>query len=730
VLVILAGLAVPMAAIAQPGGGAGASGGSGGAGSAGGTTTMARASADKLSADVPIKRITLYRSGVGYFERSGTVDGSADVQLRFTTEQVNDILKSMVLLDLDGGKIESVSYGSKEPLSKRLASFGINISGNPSVPDLLNQLRGAPIKVATSGSEVSGTILGVEQRPSVPAANAPSVNVPYVNLVTGAGVKSVAISEIVTFDILDKELAGELNKALSALAEYRADRTKTVDMRFSGAGSRRVVVGYVHEMPVWKTSYRLVLPDDDGAGGKAPPRDGKDGQLVMQGWAIVENTTDQDWSNVGLSLVSGRPVSFQMDLYEPLFTTRPWVSVPTIPGVNPRAFAGGMDESKKVEAMAMERRERSVGRSAPDAMPVAPAPTMAMAGSSARLAAVAESAVTAEELANYSPAARAQAAEVGEVFQYQLDTPISIERQRSAMLPILSTNIPGRRVSIFNASDNSEHPMRGVEITNESNLQILPGPISVFDGAAYAGDAQINHVSKGEKRLLAYSMDLDVGVQTSNDSASNLVKVRIVDGLFEQTTKSRMSTTYTFDNKDAKRGRVVILEHPKQYGGWELVDTTSPSETTSSLLRFNLELGAGKKAAFKVTHEQTSAQSIGVTNIDMPNVVSFHKAGKLSDRVLAAMREVAKKQAEINDLGRSIDQANEKRAEIERERGSISGSIVTIDRTSDLYRSYISKLTEQMKEADGLKDRRDRDQAKMNQLQTEFNEYVRSLNVE
>ena len=250
---------------------------------------------------LPVRKIMLYRSGVGYFERSGEVMGDSEVQLRFNTDQINDILKSMVLLDLNGGRIDSVSYGSKEPLAKRLASFGINIADNPGAGELLQRLRGTPVKISMPDGEFSGTIMNVEQRPTVyqnggaNGGGATVHNLPWINLVTKDGVKSFNLANSTGFQILDAALAEELNKALGALAEYRADRTKTVDLRFAGTGNRRVVVGYVHEMPVWKTSYRVVLPDVDASGATK-------GQLNVQGWAIVENTTDQDWNGVQLSL--------------------------------------------------------------------------------------------------------------------------------------------------------------------------------------------------------------------------------------------------------------------------------------------------------------------------------------------------------------------------------------------------------------------------------------------
>lgn len=699
-------------------------------------TAMAQGAAGARAGDVaaeavPIRKITLYRSGVGYFERSGRIEGDAELQLRFNTDQINDILKSMVLLDRGGGRIDAVSYGSKEPLARRLASFGVDISGNPSIPDLLSQLRGAPIRVS-AGEQIQGTILGIEQRVVPPTGKDDRVRTePFLNLVTPDGLRSIAISGISSFVILDKELAGELNKALATLAEYRADRSKTVDIHFSadgakGPGPREVVVGYIHEMPVWKTSYRLILPDESP---KETP-DAKPASVAIQGWAIVENNTDQDWTDVRLALVSGRPVSFQMDLYEPLYVFRPMIPVPTIPGVAPRAYQGGVDERLGIAIESAPRSEADFSRrSAPardakaaasKAPPPAP-PTAGYAG------------VSADDMASYSARAQAAAGEVGEVFQYELEAPVTIERQRSAMIPILTASISGRRVSIFNLADGSEHPMRGVEITNDSDLQLLPGPIAVFDGAdgksAYAGDAQIGHIGQGDKRLLAYAVDLDVSVLTESTSSANITRIRIVEGMFEQTVKTESRTSYAFKNADEKRPRTIVVEQAKLHG-WKLVRPEKPIEETQSLYRFEVPVESGKTATLSVLQERVESQRVGLTNYDFATIVQFHRDGKLSDKVMEAMREVSRRQGEITRAEREVQELDRQITEINQDQSRIRENMARIDKTSQLYTRYMTKLSDQETKLEELNDSRKQAQGKLDGLRNELNAYIRSLNVE
>jgi len=212
-----------------------------------------------------------------------------------------------------------------------------------------------------------------------------------------------------------------------------------------------------------------------------------------------------------------------------------------------------------------------------------------------------------DDFANYSQQAQATAAEVGEVFQYQVDQPVSIERQRSAMIPIITTNIPGRRVSIFNSADGSEYPRRGVEIKNTGNLQLLPGPISVIDGSAYAGDAQVGQIPKGDKRLLSYALDLNVTAINKAERNDTITSLKINDGLLLITSKLVNTTTYEFTNKDSARDRTLIVEHNK-WDGWKLVEPSKPSEETKDLYRFEMDIASGKTGKLEVRQEMVQTQ--------------------------------------------------------------------------------------------------------------------------
>jgi hypothetical protein len=707
VLVACSGLAIAPAGLAQE------------------RANLPAAATQRDAGHLPIERITLYRSGVGAFERRGLVDGDATIPLRFKTEQINDVIKSMMVLDLSRGKgrIDGISYGSKEPLSRRLAAFGIDISDNPAAGEILQRLRGTPVRLVLPEGAVSGTIMNVEKRPTVYAGGGEKGTVvhdlPWINLITDTGVRSINLTTVTGFEILDEELAAELSKALGALAEHRADRTKSVDVHLSGEGAREIVVAYVQEAPVWKTSYRLILPDPPK--GKEPAPSAAD-RFTIQGWAIVENTTDDDWKDVSLALVSGRPVSFRMDLYEPLFVFRPEVPVPTVPGVMPRVYAEGRLDAP-MEQVANKRMD---GR-ARMAMPAPSAPAAAE-GAEISNGFRAQGGATSDDLANYAAAAQARAVEAGEVFQYELDHPVTIERQRSAMLPILASGIEGRRVSIFNPSDGGQHPMRGVEVTNSTGLQLIPGPISVFDAGSYAGDAQIGHVGEGDKRLLAYAVDLDVSYTREENSHETTRRIKIVRGSFDFSIMRQSISRYTFNNKD-DRPRTLIIEQPR-HQGWTLAKPEKPYETTDSLYRFEQPIEAGKIAPFEVVQERIESRTIGLMQIDLPTLLTYARSGQVSEKVIDAFKEAARLQAVVGDLERQIAELEKSQRDIQTDQGRIRENMRGIDSQSALYSRYMTKLTEQETTLEGLQQSLASARQSLLAAQKAFNDYVADLSVE
>src|SRR5262245_25501966 len=418
---------------------------------------------EKSNADIPIKRVVMFSSGVAFFEHAGQVDGNAQVEMKFDVKDINDLLKSMVLQDEGGGRISTVSYGSKDPLTRTLATFSIDLTQNPTLADLLNQIRGEQIEI-DAPTKISGTILGVEKRDVPAGKDGATVEAAYLNLLTDDGLRSVALEGVGRIKLKNEKLDAELRQALLVLATSKSQDKKAVSLSFLGQGKRPVRVGYIQEAPIWKTSYRLVLSDND------PP--------FLQGWAIVENTTESDWNDVGLTLVSGRPISFVMDLYEPLYVDRPEVKPELFASLRPRTYdqdmaakeaefrAARTDEAAPLSDALGRRSGVTAGRA------LARGRGGAMGGMGGGMPGAGQSAAgllaEREELSalNLQQGVQsvAQAANVGELFRYAIATPVKLERGKSAMLPIVNESVKGEKLSIYNELTHVKHPLNGLRL--------------------------------------------------------------------------------------------------------------------------------------------------------------------------------------------------------------------------------------------------------------------------
>lgn len=675
-------------------------------------------------ADLPIRRITLYRSGVASFERSGRLSGDATLRLRFENAQVNDVLKSLVAADLSGkGTVQGVSYASNAPLARRLAAFGINLGDDPSMASLLGRLRGAEIKISSANGNVTGTILGAEMREEASGNAQKTIHVPFLNVVGQGGIQSVNLFDARSIELADPDLQAELMKALTAIAQQRQEQSRSLAVSFAGTGDRDVAVMYTHESPVWKASYRVLLDEN------APTR--------LSGWAIIENTTDEDWADVRLSLVSGRPVSFTMDLQEPLFAYRPSVAVPSVGGMMPRIYEDAVqdrfasqDKAKdELQAagrkMSIANRGQSVegrrGQGSTESPAAAPAFEQSMRERDGAIGGALSS----------SMSTGADAAVTGEVFHYDVSTPITIARQSSAMIPIVGADIKTRRVSILSPgpANQTRYPMRGMELTNSTDLQLLPGPLAIYDSGVYAGDSMIEQIGPGDTRLISYATDLEVVAVTEETSSSDMKRLRIVQGSFEMRSVSTQATTFKLRNKNEKASRTVILEQPR-FGGFRLAESLKPTSETASLYRFEVELKPGEKRDFTVVQESAGTTTLGINAYDDRTILAWQQSGKVSPKVLDTFREVAKRQAAIKNLERKSADLDAEWKRISDDQNRTRSNMQAIDRNSDLYARYMKKLGEQETQGEQIGADNINTRNELRKQQDELNKFLSDLTVE
>ena len=654
-----------------------------------------------LAADapLPLESVVLFTSGVGYFQHAGEVTGDATVEMQFAADDVNDLLKSMVVLDRDGGAA-TVTYASRDPVTKTLGTFAVNLTDNPSLGDLLGRLRGQKVEL-DAASPVAGTIVGVEKR-RLEAGKDQTVEKQFLTLLTSEGLRTLALDAVTRIKLVDARLQGELEKALAVLALATDNEKKGVAIAFTGKGPRNVVVGYVQESPIWKTSYRLVL-DGDAAATKAR----------LQGWAIVENTTDADWRNVRMALVSGRPISFVMDLYQPLYVPRPFVEPELYASLRPQVYGQTMSDADKQLALAgrqldergarggLARREMAKGVPAAPAAMAADGAIAMDAVSGVRGGAPRESAIAG--IAAMQTAAAGS--DLGELFRYEIEKPVTLERQRSAMLPIVAAEVEAERVAIYDERVLARHPLSGLRLKNTTGLHLMQGPLTVYDqagGGSYSGDARIEDMAPDTERLVSYAVDLDVEVAARGEGrAEEIVNVRLVKGTLFAARK--LARAKVFEVKNSGKNAVkVLLEHPLE-GGWTLVAPETPEEKTRDRYRFAVVAEPGKPVTLEVAEEMPIEETQVLTNLDDDAILFYSRAKATSPAVREALAEVVRRKREIEQLVRDKGVREQEIATIDQEQARIRGNMGALDRTSDLFNQYVRKFADQEKRIETLR---------------------------
>jgi hypothetical protein len=680
------------------------------------TPTSAQEANDASAGKVPIKRVVLFSSGVGYFEHQGQVDGDATVDFKFNVEDINDLLKSMVVQDLGGGQVSTVTYGSRDPITKTLKTFAIDLTSNPTLGDLLAQIRGEAIEI-DAPTQLRGTIVGVEKQKKSLGENE-TIEIELLTLLTDEGLRRIPLDSIGRIKLANEGLDGELRQALAVLATGHATDKKTVSLQFLGDGARDVRVGYIQEAPVWKTSYRLVLDDED--------------KPFLQGWAIVENTTESDWQEVQLNLVSGRPISFVMDLYSPLYAPRPVVVPELYASLRPQTYERDllmekMEAAEPEERMRQESLSRSMRRGMESSAPAqAPAGGMGGAGLAAGRAEYAFSDFDAAALGK-SVATAAQGAEVGELFQYDIANPVVLARQSSAMLPIINDSLEGKKVSIYNPGVHAKHPLNGIELKNTSDLHLMQGPVTVFDGGVYAGDARIPDLAPAGEQLLSYALDLDVeAAPTSDARPQQLVSARIEKGVLFADYRQERTNSYRLKNSGG-REKSVLVEHGID-PAWKLM-TPEPTEKTRGVYRFAVAIPAGKSADLKIREEQTIRQSVAITNLDDAAMGIYLSAKEVSEPVKTALREVVRRKIELGKLQRRKQQLEQEVAVIAQEQERIRNNMRSIDRNTDLYNRYVKKFNEQEDQIERYREETRTLEEQITEMQRSLDEYLVGLDL-
>jgi hypothetical protein len=489
-------------------------------------------------------------------------------------------------------------------------------------------------------------------------------------------------------------------------------------------------LGYVVETPIWKCSYRLILADstDESATATRPTlADGK-----IQGWAIVENQTDNDWNNVQLSLISGRPISFVEDLYQPLYIPRPVVEPDLFASLRPPIYENGIDADAPAKQSFFGGGFGGGGRGGQNvAANRALADELFAHRQDLRRAQNMQSGASIQAPAmnpTASVATLASASNVGELFEYTVGS-VTLPRQRSAMIPIITDPIEVERVSIYNQSVMPRNPLNGARVKNTTKKHLLAGPITVIDDSTYAGDAQIDNLPPGQERLLSYGVDLQMTVDAKDNHQENEIQAgKIYKGILYVTHKLVQTQNYLVENR-SDRDKALIIEHPRLGGDWALVDTVSPYEKTDAVYRFRESAPAGKTAKLTVKEQLVQDENVAILDADPGPLDYYRQQGAIPKPVADALAKVIAMKSAMTDTQRQIDEEQKHLSSITNEQSRIRDNLKSVKDSTQYYTRLMSKLNDQEDDIEKTQKAMADLQKQLETQRRELENYLANLNV-
>ena len=654
-----------------------------------------------VAQDLVLKRVMLSSGGLGYFEYEASVEGDAVLKLTVALEQVDDVLKSLVVYD-DKGGVGGLSLPGREPLKQAFKDLPFDEEALASPASLLATLKGAQISVG-GGRAMSGRVVSVEPETATTNDGKTTIRRTRVTLLTDRGLQQFILEDAENLQFAEAALRDKIGQALMAIQANRAREARTIDLSARGQGKRTIRVAYIVEAPVWKASYRMTLPGDNAA------------RAGLQGWATVENLSGQDWKNIELTLVSGRPVAFHQALYEAYYVTRPEIPVEVAGRLMPNVDRGGV----------------RLREAAPPPPPPAPAPMPSNQKSMFQER-------SASAPAMMPPPAAAGAADQFEATDaatqvvFRFPRPVSVENGRTLSIPILDRQVPASRLALYQPDAASRNPLAAVRLTNDGETGLPPGILTIYErdkagNVAYVGDARLSGFPAGETRLLAYALDEKIVIEREDGRTERLATGTIVNGALRYSRLVRQTTTYRVRGPAKEPRQLVIVQRRLQ--GWNLVKPDSKGVEISDgnyRLPFQL-LGGDQTQTIEVAQEQTQQQDMRLLDGPADQIRVFAQAPEFDARTREALTKVLQLQASVGEAQRKVTEIDNQRKAIVDEQARLRENLARVPANSDLQRRYLATLDKQETELEAIAARRVEAEKAVEVARTALRNFVSSL---
>ncbi len=625
-----------------------------------------------------LKRVVLSSGGVGYFEYEAPVEGDATVTLDVPLDQVDDVLKSLVVYD-SAGSVGEVTLPGREPLAQSFADLPFDPAVLNSASDLLNALQGSEIRIVGPRS-LAGRLVHVDQE-TVSGPGGVAETRARVSVMTPAGLQQVVLQDVEAIAFADPDLQRQVNTALARIAAYRISGQRRLSVHTRGGGARTLRLGYVVAMPLWKASYRLSLPAD--ADTKTQAKTAR-----LQGWAVLENFSGRPWQDVELTLLSGNPVTFRQALYESYYVKRPTVPVESGDRILPPPDAGAV-------AMAVPGELRTKEEAG------APQQQRAFRAPGPRAAADAPMSVGAAAPPPPAPMAPIDAAQVSEQStQVAFTAPykVTVAAGQSLMLPLLDRELAARRVDLFQPAVNASHPLAAIEMTNDSGGGLPPGVLTLYQqnpdsSALYLGDARLAAFPAGDKRLVSYALDGKVTIDRSTAQRQPIVKASVADGVMRIGRVLRWTTTYRVKSV-GPTPQALLIEQQRRPGAVLTSPDPKNVELTQRAYRIPANLPADADGSLTVVEEKPIEETIRLLDVDENRLGVLVSSAEIDPKIRQALADLVARRGEVARHKAELGRLQAQRAELIEDETRLRANLSAIGNEPGLRRSQLEKFAE------------------------------------
>jgi hypothetical protein len=625
---------------------------------------------ENKTAELPLKRVVLSTAGLAQFTHSGEVIPGTSVELSVRLDQVDDLLKSLTIFDREGA-VGAVSLPGKAPLAElfRDLPFGPEALSSPAT--LLNALVGAEVEIEGPVS-AKGRVFRVEEERTQLTNGTGTLTHHRLSLMTEKGLVQAVLEDLTALRFTEPLAQAQIDRALTGLAQNRAKDRRTLSISLLGEAKREAGFSYVVAAPVWKTAYRLVLPQENG-------------KARLQGWGIVENLTGSDWKDVDLSLISGNPVALKQQLYTAFYADRP-----EIPITVASRFVPKKDESDGFKGGLVAAETASAASSPPAAAP------MMYRGARAKLAAPAEEQAMKEEVGGAAVAAESE--EAATQVLYHFPTKISLSSGSTMMVPFVDHEFSAVRTWFYQPDTNPNRPFAAVRLKNDGTSTLPAGLITAFDhngnAVNFVGDAQLPMLPKSASKFITFALDSKTDIRRTDQGVKQTRLGKAINGQLTLSIKSRWNIDYEI-TPPSDEDREIVIDEARQ-DGWKLVSDMKGVEETASRMRYTVATPKGATTKASLRMERLDHETVALSTME-PEAL-FTLINGLENESPALKATVTKLATIIDD----ITKANARHKDLEQEREKIGTdqerlrrNLSTVGQNTDLGQRYLKTMKEQ-----------------------------------